>query len=47
MAKLDQQRRSAWLKLQPKSLPPGQDVEVADRKNPAPAPASTKAGMLQ
>jgi hypothetical protein len=43
MAKLDQQRRAAWLKLQPKSLPPGQDAEVAKRKNPA-VPAT---GMLQ
>jgi hypothetical protein len=34
MAKLDQQRRAAWLKLQPKALPPGQDAEVAQRKNP-------------
>jgi hypothetical protein len=43
MAKLDQQRRAAWLKLQPKSLPPGQEVEVAKRKNAA-LPAT---GMLQ
>jgi len=43
MAKLDQQRRAAWLKLQPKALPPGQEVEVAKRKNSA-LPA---AGMLQ
>jgi hypothetical protein len=51
IAMLDQQRRSAWLKLQPKLLPPGSEAEVADRKNPAlpvmPAPASTKAGMLR
>jgi hypothetical protein len=51
MAKLDQQRRSAWLKLQPKSLPPGQEAEVAERKNPAlpstTATGSVKAGMLQ
>jgi hypothetical protein len=48
MAKLDQQRRAAWLKLQPRLLPPGQDAEVADRKNPAlPAPALIKAGMLR
>ena len=44
MTKLDQQRRSAWLKLQPKSLPPGQDAVLADRLNSAPTP---KAGMLQ
>lgn len=33
IAKLDRQRHAAWLKLQPKSLPPGQDAEVAQRKN--------------
>jgi hypothetical protein len=43
MAILDQQRRAAWLKLQPKSLPPGQDAEVAKRKT-ATLPAT---GMLQ
>ncbi len=43
IAKLDEQRRAAWLKLQPKSLPPGQQAELAKRKNPA-VPA---AGMLQ
>ncbi len=43
MAKLDQQRRSAWLKVQPKSLPPGQEAEVAEQKSPA----ALKVGMLQ
>jgi hypothetical protein len=43
MVKLDEQRRTAWLKLQPKNLPPGQDEVVAHETNPAPA----KAGMLQ
>ena len=32
IAKLDEQRRAAWLKLQPKSLPPGQETELAKRK---------------
>jgi len=44
MAKLDQQRRSAWLKLQPKGLPPGQEAVLADGKSSA-APA--KAGIVQ
>jgi hypothetical protein len=44
MAKLDQQRRSAWLKLQPRFLPPGQDAVLADRINPAPSP---KPGIQQ
>jgi hypothetical protein len=38
MAKLDQQRRSAWLKLQPSSLP--QDAVLADRLSPSPSPKS-------
>lgn len=46
MVKLDQQRRSAWLKLQPRTLPPGQEAEVTERRNPAPARESAKAGML-
>ncbi|HTB13568.1 MAG TPA: hypothetical protein VK752_18445 [Bryobacteraceae bacterium] len=44
LAKLDQQRRTAWLKLQPKSLPPGQDAVLANGK-PSPLPAW--AGLLQ
>jgi hypothetical protein len=51
MAKLDQRRRSAWLKLQQKSLPPGQAADVAERKNPAlpltPARESAKTWILQ
>jgi hypothetical protein len=43
IAKLDQQRRAAWLKLQPRLLPPGQEAEVAKRKTPA-LPTT---GMLQ
>jgi hypothetical protein len=50
MVKLDEQRRIAWLRLQPKFLPPGQDAVVAKEKAPAlsaspPVPAKT--GMLQ
>jgi hypothetical protein len=49
MVKLDEQRRTAWLKLQPKFLPPGQDAVVAKEKDPAlPAnPPPVKTGMLQ
>ena len=44
IAKLDQQRRSAWLKLQPKSLPPGQDAVLAGQSN---SPSPAKAGIAQ
>ncbi len=44
MAKLDQQRRSAWLKLQPGFLPPDHDAVLA-HENRSPLPA--KAGLVQ
>ncbi len=42
MIKLDEQRRSAWLKMQPKALPPGQDATLATGKDSVPPP---RAGM--
>jgi hypothetical protein len=48
MAKLDEQRRTAWLKLQPKSLPPGAEAVLAKEKNPAlPPPIPARPGTLQ
>ena len=38
IAKLDQQRRSAWLKVQPNFLPPGQAAVLANQVNKSPSP---------
>jgi hypothetical protein len=45
MAKLDEQRRSAWSKLQMKALPPAPEEVLANRTNPS--PLAQKAGMFQ
>jgi hypothetical protein len=44
LAKLDQQRRGAWLRRQPKSMLPDQGAEVAQGGS---APTPSKAGMLR